>query len=375
MDADVLINPHFSGIGHYTRDLLYAVDGLLPEYKELDFYLIVHFRHLEKARSYGFKYIRILPSPFSLRVANALKIRNRQPPLDMIYGKGIYLFPNFTSWPLLFSKSIPFIYDISYELYPEFADPNNQKFLSTQVKKSLRRANAVITISQNSKDEVAEFYSIDPSKIEILYPAVDTSKFTRASVKDIARVKKEYAIDDDYILFVSNIEPRKNIKNLLLAYELLPQSIRTKHPLLLVGASGWQNNEIHTIIERLRKNGNKVMFPSKYVIDEDLSAIYTGASVFVYPSIYEGFGMPPLEAMACGTPVVCANNSSLPEAVGDAAITVDALSPQSIADGIVKVVTNPELQSTMVKKGKKQVKKYTWEDSAKKLLQTLKETQ
>lgn len=368
IDGEVLVMPHFSGIGHYTLELLRAIDKELNTRHDIEVSVLIHYRHIEKAKQYGFKNIEIIPSPFSLRISNGLKIRNKQPFLDLLFGKGIYLFPNFSSWPLLRSKSIPIIYDLSYEKYAEFAEPRNQQFLSEQVRKAASRADQIITISENSKREIASFYHVSPKKIDVCYPAVDRDHFYRQSHEDIAKTLKKYDLKEKYILFVGNIEPRKNLKNLLLAYEKLPVGVRKQHSLLLVGAKGWQDEEIFETIERLQARGDTIQMPSHRVEDVDLPAIYSGASVFVYPSIYEGFGIPPLEAMACGVPVIASNNSSLPEACGSAALLVEADSVDQICSSINSVLGNTTLSERCIYKGYRQVEVFSWESSANKLL-------
>lgn len=174
-------------------------------------------------------------------------------------------------------------------------------------------------------------------------------------------------------MFVGNIEPRKNLIHLLRAYEKLPSQLRSKYSLLLVGAKGWQDDQIFETINRLQDQGNLVQLPSKRVSDDDMPAIYSGASVFVYPSIYEGFGIPPLEAMACGVPVVASDNSSLPEACGDAALLVDASSAREISDSILKILTDKDLVSTLRRAGAAQSKRYNWKKSAENLIDIVKE--
>ena len=364
IDGEVLVHPHFSGIGHYTLELLKALDAQLNDRTDLKVSVLVHFRHTDKVKAYGFQNIKVIPSPFSLRIANALKIRGYQPPLDLLYGKAVYIFPNFTTWPLLFSKSIPVIYDLSYEKFPEFADPRNQEFLSSQVKKATNRAARVLTISENSKKEIADFYTYPLEKIDVAYPAVDTKKFYPRKQDEVLSVLKKYSLSGPYVLFVGNLEPRKNLKNLLLAYEKMSKAVRSSHSLILVGAKGWQNDDIHNIITRLQKKGNSIQLPASYVSDEDLPAIYSGASVFVYPSFYEGFGIPPLEAMACGVPSVASNNSSLPEACGDAALLVDAHSTTDIATAVESLLTNPQKANTLRKKSTAQVEQFSWNSAA-----------
>lgn len=375
IDGEVLVMPHFSGIGHYTLELLRAVDTILDTETSIDASIIVHFRHIEKARSFGFRNIEIIPSPFSLRISNGLKLRNKQPPLDLLFGKGTYLFPNFTSWPLARSKSIPIIYDLSYEKYPEFAEPRNQAFLSSQVRKTVSRADHIITISQNSKREIREFYGVGESSISVAYPAVDTAHYYRRSQNEINKALKKYHLEGSYILFVGNIEPRKNLIHLLLAYEKLPSQLRKKYSLVLVGAKGWQDAQIFETIQRLQSQGNLIQLPSKRVSDADMPAIYSGASVFVYPSIYEGFGIPPIEAMACGVPVVASDNSSLPEACGKAAILVSSRSKDEIKTAIQTILTDSaDSRKAREKLGRHQVAKFSWGKSAAQLMNIVKST-
>ena len=371
VDAEVLVAPHFSGIGHYTLELLRALDRLIEDHNDVTVELGVFFKQAKKLRSYGFRNFKIRHSPFPLRITNALKIRNMQPPYDLLFGKRIYLFPNFTAWPTLSSPVIPIIYDLVFERFPQYVEPRNQAFLSSQVTKAIGWADKVITISRNSQREIAEFYHIPTDKITVIYPGIDQSELFRWPVAEIEKIKKRYGVKGDYILFVGNLEPRKNLKGLLLAYEHLDKKLRDKYSLLLVGARGWLDDEIHETIQRLRKAGNRIQTPNEYVRDEDRAAIFSGASLFVYPSLYEGFGIPPLEAMACGVPAITSNNSSLPEAVGDAAVMVEAQSVNELTQAIAQVLGNKKLRASMIEKGYEQVDKFSWDNEARKLLDVL----
>jgi len=372
VDAEVLIVPHFSGIGHYTLDLLYALDRLIDNRPDVQVTLGVYFKRIGRIKSLGFRNFKYKRSPFPLRVSNALKIRNLQPFYDLFFGKQIYFFPNYTSWPLLFSKSVSVIYDLSFEYYPQYVEPRNQKFLSENVKKSVARSSAIITISTNSQMEIVDFYKLNKKDVHIVYPGIDQSSMFRWPIVEVAKVKARYGIYGDYILFVGNIEPRKNLKNLLLAYEMLDESLRKKYSLLLIGARGWLDNEIFEIIERLRLENNHIQQPNEYVDDKDRAALYSGASLFVYPSEYEGFGIPPLEAMACGVPTIVSNNSSLPEAVGNAAKFISADSITQITNAIKEVLNNKEEQKHLVENGFKQVDKFSWDVEANKLIEVFK---
>lgn len=371
IDGEVLVLPHFSGIGHYTLELVRALDRAATNDQTISIVLGVHWRQFKKAKSFNFRNVRIARTPFSHRISNGLKIRQRQPYLDLLFGKRIYLFPNYSTWPLLYSKGVPFIYDLSFELYPQFAEPRNQKFLSDSVKISARRAAMIATISENSRNEILEYYHAPSDAVHIYYPAVDTTKYYVRGEKEVEAKKRKYGIAGKYILFVGNIEPRKNLKNLLLAYEALPINLRKTYSLLLVGGSGWQNNEINTIVRRLNSSGSPVIRPKRYVEDDELPALYSGASLFVYPSIYEGFGIPPLEAMACGTPTIVSDNSSLPEVVDDAAVMVKAQSVSGISEAMSLVLRDKKLQRQLIANGHRQVRKFSWDKSAQSLLDDL----
>lgn len=373
LDGEALVVDHFSGIGHYTADLMLALDKLLAREPDIELEICAPYRRIDRLNQFGFKKAKFRKLPFPTRVSNAMKIKGIQPPMDLIFGKRIYLFPNYSSWPTLVSKSMAFIYDLSYVKYPQFVEPRNQKFLVKQVKKSAARASKLITISQNSKDEIVEKYGVKPENVLIAYPAIDRHKFYRRSESEIKKVKAKYGVFGDHILFVGNIEPRKNLKGLILAYEKLDKKIRDRYSLLLIGAKGWLDSDIHDLIIDSRMRGNKIVVPADYVTDKDLPAIYSGASVFAYVSLYEGFGIPPLEAMACGAPVVCSDNSSLPEAVGDAALMVDAKKPKEIAAALKRVLGDKKLAAELNRKGATQVKKFSYEQSARVLLNAIKE--
>lgn len=368
VDAEVLVAPHFSGIGHYTLELLRGLDRLIENRDDIQVVLLTYFRRVGMVKKFGFRNFKIKKSPSSLRINNYFKIRNINVPYDLYFGKALYFFPNYTTWPLLFSKSISVIYDLSFEHYPQYVEPNNQKFLSENVKKTIDRSDKIITISKNSQQEILDFYKIKKSKVNIIYPGVDQSSMFKWPKQEIEKVKARYGVYGEYILFVGNIEPRKNLKSLLLAYENLNELTRKKYSLLLIGARGWLDDEIFKIIERLRIGGNHIQQPNDYVKDKDRAALYSGASLFVYPSNYEGFGIPPLEAMACGVPTITSDNSSLPEAVGNAAIKVPANSIKKIAEAMSDILNDPIKKQELVNKGFQQVDKYSWDKEANKLL-------
>ena len=232
--------------------------------------------------------------------------------------------------------------------------------------RSIAKCDHIITISENSKREIIEEFNVPEEKITIAQPAVDHGRFKPANEEELAQVRKKYELPEQYLLYVGTIEPRKNLLGLLEAYEKLPAKLRGEYPLVMTGGRGWLEGEIVDRISRLKGRGEALT--TGYVYDEDLPAIYSGARLFVFPSFYEGWGMPPLEAMACGTPVITSNTSSLPEVVGDTALMIDPNRPEELTNAMKQVLSDEELRQEMIRQGFKQAKRFSWEKSARKLL-------
>jgi glycosyltransferase involved in cell wall biosynthesis len=222
------------------------------------------------------------------------------------------------------------------------------------------RVDAVITVSQASKADIVRYLKVVPSKVRVVYRWVHAA-LRPSHTDEIARAKAQYRLPDAYILFLGSVEKRKNVQGLLHAYAQLRQ-MGEALPLVVVGVRRWNSAGLARTLRELDLEQH-VLF-SGYVPDADLPALYSGADLFVFPSLYEGFGLPPLEAMACGTPVVCSNAASLPEVVGDAAITVDPCDVEGLAEAMHRVLTDVELQEQLREKGLEQARQFTWERTA-----------
>jgi glycosyltransferase involved in cell wall biosynthesis len=322
IDGLGLVDGHFSGIGQYILGILQGMDQLIDESQadgnsHPSVYVIIPYDKVERFQSFGFKHIRYKRFPLPFRYMAAMWHRGIMPPLDLFCGRGNYVFPRFVDMPLLFSRNTGLvIYDLSFELHRQYSDEGNALFLSKRVKHSLKRTQNIITISENAKREIVNFYKVPETRVFVATPATDQTQLYRRSAQEIARVKQKYGITaKNYVLALSNLEPRKNLQALVDAYCSLPASTRKDTALLLVGVSGWKADALFDEIIAKVAEGYNIIRPSKYVSDADKPAIISGASVLVYPSHYEGFGMPPLEALACGVPVITSDNSSLPEVV------------------------------------------------------------
>jgi glycosyltransferase involved in cell wall biosynthesis len=260
-------------------------------------------------------------------------------------------------------KKVVTIHDLTHKAYPETMDPALKTFMDRNFKISLDRADKIATVSEFSKGEIINYFAVDPSKIVVIPSAVNTnSYFPIKDTEILAQYKKKYAIVGEYFLYLGTLEPRKNIGALIDAYHLLKQKIPDAPRLLLGGKKGWLYESIFKKVEELGL-GKDVLFLG-YVPDEDVAPLMCGAVAFVFPSLYEGFGTPPLEAMACGVPVLTSNCSSLPEVTGDAALLVDPLRVESIAVGLERLVADKNLREELSRKGLERAKAFTWERAA-----------
>jgi glycosyltransferase involved in cell wall biosynthesis len=370
IDGLGLVDGHFSGIGQYILGILRGLDELIEERKFAgeavpDVKVIVPRDEINKFKKFGFKHIGYKKFPLPFRYMSALWRRRWLPPLDLLYGRGVYIFPRFVSMPLLFSKSALVIFDLSYELHREYSDEGNAIFLSHQVRESLKKTRTVITISKNARQEILGFYGLAPEAVKVATPATDQRDLYRRSDDEIKKAKQKYGIKGNYILALSNLEPRKNLDSLVEAYCRLPAELRKNTPLLLVGVTGWKTDELFQKIVAKVEEGYDIIRPSAYVTDRYRPAIISGAKVLVYPSHYEGFGMPPLEALACGVPVITADNSSLPEVVGDAGTMVPSHDIDALSDKMSEYLKDIDKISAKARSaGPERANLFSWKQSA-----------
>jgi glycosyltransferase involved in cell wall biosynthesis len=376
-DGLALIDGFFTGVGQYSLGILRGLDEIIDEAKyagkEVPKVCVIIPRNTShRFQSFHFKHIDYKIFPLPHRIMAALWRRRRLPPVDLWCGRGVYIFPNFVNMPLLFSKSALVVIDLSYELHREYSDEGNAIFLSKQVRKSLRSSEKIFTISENARREIVEFYKL--KDVRVATPAVDPQLFYRRSVSEIEAAKTKYGIEGSYILALSSLEPRKNLDALVDVYCRLPKELRKDTPLLLVGVNGWKTEALLQKIIGYVEEGYNILRPSKYVADKDKPAIISGAKVLVYPSHYEGFGIPPLEALACGTPIITADNSSLPEVVGNVGKMVPSTDSDALYEAVVGYLRgNDKAVERARVAGPERAQLFSWKQSAQKFLDATKE--
>ena len=276
------------------------------------------------------------------------------------------------------SKLVVTLHDLSFERYPEtFSWKRRLWHLFVNPKSICRKADRIIAVSESTKNDIANLYGIDSNKIRMIHSGL-SEKFApvdRNNAK-LIQTKEKYDLPYKFILYLGTIEPRKNIAGLVRAFNELQKMATEKkleeilrHKLVIAGSSGWLSKEIFKEIEKSPAK-DKIMVIN-FVEDADKEYVFNLASLFVYPSLFEGFGFPPLEAMACGVPVVASNNSSLPEIVGQGGIMISPDKPDEIAQAMLAILSDPALKSSLMEKGKAQAAKFNWQKTAEEFLKVV----
>ena len=261
--------------------------------------------------------------------------------------------------------SVITIHDLNFMLYPHFLTRDAARYYG-QIDLAVRKADAIIAVSQATKADIVRLLGVPESKISVIYEAAGPSfrPLNDPALPD--RVHARFGVRGDFILFVSTIEPRKNVPTLLRAFRQLLDDYRLDVQLVLAGQKGWLFDEVFDLVEDLGL-GDDVLFVGR-VTTEELVWLYNTARALVAPSIYEGFGLTPLEAMACGTPVIVADVSSLPEVVGDAGLKVDPYKPDEMAVAMWRLLTDPELHASLSAKGITRASCFSWDKAAQETL-------
>ena len=349
-----------AGIGRYARNLAKALAAIDRENE------YVLFAAVGGGRPAGGDWppnFRMRSVPLSDRTMAILWHRLRVPlPVEAFIGPvDLFYSPDFVLPPTR-AKAILTVHDLSFIRVPECADPNLRAYLNTAVPRSVHRADLVLADSQNTKDDLVELLGVDPRRIEVIYPGVGERFRPIEDQALLERVRRRYDLPTRFILGLGTLEPRKNFARLIEAFASLQVGRFASLHLVIAGRKGWLYEGIFAAVERLGLGG-KVAFPG-FIADEDLPALYNLAELFAFPSLYEGFGLPPLEAMACGTPVITSNASSLPEVVGEAGIMVEPRDVRALAEAMERALTDTSLRAGMKAKGLEQAGRFTWEKAA-----------
>lgn len=361
-----------AGIGRYTRELISATVALGGDYQYRLFYAAgglppagLYLPALQRLCA-EHPHVRAVPLPFTPSLLTRLWQRLRLPlPIERFTGQLDVLHAPDFALPPTRARTLVTIHDLSYMRYPQFFVPGLVRYLSHAVPRSLRRADRVLVDSLATGRDLEQLLQIDQRRITVIYPGV-ASEFRPLPAAVSEPLRRRLELPDTFLLFVSTISPRKNLVRLLEGYA---QALEQRHDavdLVIAGQKGWLYEEVFAAIERLNLTARVRLL--NHVDDKDLPPLYNLASACVYPSLYEGFGLPALEALACGTPLVTANNSSLPEVVGDAALKVDAEDVAAIGQAIGRILDDQALRDQLRAAGPEQARAFTWERAARHLL-------
>ena len=268
----------------------------------------------------------------------------------------------YTIPPRMPCPTITTIHDVSFKRFPEFFRLKDRLILNWAVRRASKKAARIIVPSEHTKNELVQLYRMDPDKIAITYEGVDAQ--FRPMDRNVTRalVGGKYGIRTPFVLTLGVIQPRKNLGRLLEGFAMLKGNLESEHKLVIVGKHGWKEADFGRRIAELGLGEEVVL--TGYVPHGDLPALYSAADVFVYPSVYEGFGLPPLEAMACGTPVITGDCSSMPEVVGEAGLMVDPYDPNAFAEAMARILASESLRAEMSRRGIAQSKKFSWDKMA-----------
>ena len=365
-DAVPLCSEKITGIGWCEVGQTNALAKLHPEDRyEYSFFTSGDDSRTERVRSLAAKNIGINSSSFSgylYRAASTFL----PVPYSFFFGRksDVTHFFNYIVPPFVSGKKVVTVHDMVYKAFPDTVRGRTKFMLNMGLKRSMRRADIIVTDSEFSKEEILKYFPQHKRKIRVVPCGVDLERFKPCTdLERISKVKSSLGIEGDYFLYVGTIEPRKNLRRLIAAYAAFVKKVGENSPkLVLAGGKGWLDGEIYASVRELGLEG-KVLF-TEYVPAGDMTPLMCGALAFVFPSLYEGFGMPPLEAMACGAPVLTTNAASLPEVVGDCAVICDAYSVKSIAQGLYRLYSDKDLRAQLSRKGIERAKGFTWERSA-----------
>lgn len=356
-----------AGIGRFTRELIRRALALDSDN---EYRLLVAGREpvpeaymppLDDRR-------RLVQLPLSERNLVRVWHRLRIPlPVELALGRlDIFHSPDFVLPPVARAVKLLTIHDLSFLRVPECADPRLRWYLGQVVPRSVRRADFLLADSQSTRRDLVELLRVPDERVQVIYGGVDSAFKPVADRGSLQAVRDRYAGGRPFILSLGTLEPRKNYPTLIRAFAQARAAANLPHALVIVGKRGWVYEPTFAVVEDLGLQTH-VLFPG-FVPDTDLPALYSAADLFALPSFYEGFGLPALEAMACGTPVVVSDVSSLPEVVGDAGLYVQPRDADALAEAMVRLVEDAEFRGELARAGQAQAAKFTWEKAAQELV-------
>jgi glycosyltransferase involved in cell wall biosynthesis len=346
---------HDFGIGTYIRNLLRQ---LARQDRQTEFVLLSAEADRDVASTLGPNFRTVVePSPnYSWREQWHVPLALRRERPDVFHA------PHYVLPAAVGCRSVVTIHDCIHLMFPQYL-PNRRAYLyaRTVMWAAAKRADAILTVSEASKRDILRFFDLPAEKVVVVHNAIDERFWIVPDDTHVARVRERYQLERGFVLYAGNIKPHKNLERLIDAFAEVRQGDFEELKLLIIGDEISKLPALRRAVHRHHLHKH-VRFLG-YVSDETLAILYRLAAVFVFPSLYEGFGLPPLEAMASGTPVVTSNVAALPEVTGDAAVLVDPLDTASIVRGVVRVLTEPQLAEALRRRGPLRAREFSWERS------------
>ncbi len=325
--------------------------------------------HLAKWGKFNHRVQNLLGSLAPVVQAYQLQLEWRQEKALKPYRHTIFHGPNYYL-PNHDGPCVSTFHDLSIFKYPAFHPQARRTYMAKELPKALKRADVIITDSNYTRAEVIEYSGFDPSRV-VAIPLAASEEFQTRTENDCLETLSKYQVNyQGYVLYAGTVEPRKNLMSLLDAYEALPTSLRQNTPLVVAGYKGWRSEDVHERLEKAHAAGWAKYLG--FVTAEDLRILFSAAKTFVYPSVYEGFGLPVLEALASGVPVVCSDASSLPEVAGDAALMCEHSDVNTLTQLLIKSLEDQEWRQTAIRKGLQQAATFSWQKTVDKTLDAYK---
>jgi glycosyltransferase involved in cell wall biosynthesis len=353
------------GIGTYVRNLLRHLARLD---QKNEYVILCREADCGPVEEFGenFRAVPELAAGYSIR-------EQLQVPMDL-RREGIDLFhaPHYVLPPLTPCKAVVTIHDCIHLRFPQYLPSRlGYAYARSALWMATHRANRVLTVSEASKRDILRYFRVPEKKIDVIYNAIDERFGELPSADEVDRVRERYQLNDPFVLYAGNIKPHKNLERLIEAFNTLRRDGPEGVKLLIIGDEISKYATLRRAVHKYKLHKHVRFFG--FVPDKTLAVLYRLASVFVFPSLYEGFGLPPLEAMASGTPVITSNVSSLPEVVGDAALLIDPYESDAIAQAMRRVLTEPALRDDLRQRGLRRVKEFSWDRSVRRIHQIYEE--
>jgi len=351
-----------TGIGRYVRNLIFNLTKIDKDnHYTLFFNKTQQKNYIDIWRNDNFKKKFIGSSIFTIKEQIEFPFHLILENIDVFHS------PHFVL-PLLYpSKSVVTIHDLTPIIFPEELTSKKARiYYRGMLFLAIKKANKIIAVSNYTKKDIVNIFGISPGKIEVVYEGVNDCYRPIKDKRILDHIKKKFGIDREFLLYVGLSKPHKNLVRLIKAFKILRKNIRLDLKLVIAGKIDPRYPEVRKIVDKLGLREDVIF--TDFVSDQDLVLLYNAAKAFVFPSLYEGFGLPPLEAMACGTPVVSSKVASLAEVLGDAAVVFHPLDIHDMADKVYQVVSDENLRKQLSEKGIRWVKRFSWEKCARETL-------